>query len=71
MSLIASYEGGEACVCDLNAAFYLSQPTISHHLKVLHEAGLVDRTSAACWCATGSGRRPLAALGALIGYPAR
>ena len=38
MSLVASREGGEACVCDLNDAFDLSQPTISHHLKVLHEA---------------------------------
>ncbi|HEY2166585.1 MAG TPA: metalloregulator ArsR/SmtB family transcription factor, partial [Jatrophihabitantaceae bacterium] len=43
MSLIASHEGGEACVCDLNDAFDLSQPTISHHLKVLHEAGLIER----------------------------
>src|SRR5439155_8582257 len=34
----------EACVCDLNAAFELSQPTISHHLKILREAGLVDST---------------------------
>jgi len=32
----------EVCVCDLNAAFDLSQPTISHHLKILREAGLVD-----------------------------
>ena len=39
MSLIASHPGGEACVCDLNGAFDLSQPTISHHLKVLNEAG--------------------------------
>ncbi len=41
MSLVASRAGGEACVCDLNDAFDLSQPTISHHLKVLHEAGLL------------------------------
>ena len=46
MSLVASHEGGEACVCDLTDAFDLSQPTISHHLKVLHEAGLVDRGQA-------------------------
>ena len=44
MSMVASYEGGEACVCDLSAGFDLSQPTISHHLKVLHEVGLLDRT---------------------------
>ena len=34
-SLIASYQGGEACVCDLTPAFDVTQPTISHHLKVL------------------------------------
>jgi DNA-binding transcriptional ArsR family regulator len=34
MSLVASHQGGEACVCDLNEAFDLSQPTISHHMKV-------------------------------------
>ena len=39
LSLVASHADGEACVCDLNDAFDLSQPTISHHLKVLHEAG--------------------------------
>ena len=49
MSLVASREGGEACVCDLNEAFELSQPTISHHLKVLHEAGLVDRDKRGVW----------------------
>src|SRR5215207_8823324 len=43
MSLVASHEGGEACVCDLNDAFALSQPTISHHLKVLHGVGVYYR----------------------------
>src|SRR5436309_3250524 len=37
LSLVGSHAEGEACVCDLNDAFRLSQPTISHHLKVLHE----------------------------------
>ena len=41
LSLVLSHEGGEACVCDLLPYFDLSQPTISHHLKVLHEAGLL------------------------------
>jgi ArsR family transcriptional regulator len=49
LSLIASHEGAEACVCDLNEAFDLSQPTISHHLKVLHEAGLLDRDKRGVW----------------------
>ena len=41
LSLVASHADGEACVCDLNDAFELSQPTISHHLKVLRGAGVV------------------------------
>jgi ArsR family transcriptional regulator, arsenate/arsenite/antimonite-responsive transcriptional repressor len=49
MSLVLSHAGGEACVCDLNDAFELSQPTISHHLKVLHEAGLLDREKRGVW----------------------
>jgi ArsR family transcriptional regulator, arsenate/arsenite/antimonite-responsive transcriptional repressor len=39
----------EVCVCDLNAAFELSQPTISHHLRILREAGLVDATRRGTW----------------------
>jgi ArsR family transcriptional regulator, arsenate/arsenite/antimonite-responsive transcriptional repressor len=49
MSMVLSHEGGEACVCDLNDAFDLSQPTISHHLKVLHQAGLLDREKRGTW----------------------
>jgi ArsR family transcriptional regulator len=49
VSLIAAHENGEACVCDLNDCFELSQPTISHHLKVLHEAGLLDRAKRGVW----------------------
>jgi ArsR family transcriptional regulator len=40
---------GEVCVCDLTAAFALSQPTISHHLKLLREAGLVAATRRGTW----------------------
>jgi len=39
----------ETCVCDLTAAFDLSQPTISHHLKVLRDAGLVESTRRGTW----------------------
>jgi ArsR family transcriptional regulator, arsenate/arsenite/antimonite-responsive transcriptional repressor len=49
MSLVLSHEDGEACVCDLTPAFDLSQPTISHHLKVLHEAGLLNREKRGVW----------------------
>ena len=49
MSMVLSHEGGEACVCDLTPAFDLSQPTISHHLKVLHETGLLNRDKRGVW----------------------
>ena len=69
MSMVASHEGGEACVCDLNEAFDLSQPTISHHLKVLHEAGLLDRSKRGVWVYYRARSEALAGLGALIGNP--
>jgi ArsR family transcriptional regulator, arsenate/arsenite/antimonite-responsive transcriptional repressor len=49
VSLVLASEGGEACVCDLTGSFNLSQPTVSHHLKVLHEAGLLDRDKRGVW----------------------
>jgi ArsR family transcriptional regulator, arsenate/arsenite/antimonite-responsive transcriptional repressor len=70
MSLIASHPGGEACVCDLNEAFELSQPTISHHLKVLHEAGLLDRQKRGVWVYYRARTQALASLGTLIGTSA-
>ncbi len=39
----------EVCVCDLNTAFRLSQPTISHHLRILREAGLVEASRRGTW----------------------
>ena len=42
LSVVASHTGGQACVCELSAGIELSQPTISHHLKVLRTAGLVE-----------------------------
>ena len=67
MSLVASHQGGEACVCDLGDAFDLTQPTISHHLKVLHEAGLLDREKRGVWVYYRASTQALAGLGALIG----
>jgi ArsR family transcriptional regulator, arsenate/arsenite/antimonite-responsive transcriptional repressor len=49
LSLIACHEGGEACVCELTGAFELSAPTISHHLKVLREAGLITSERRGTW----------------------
>ena len=71
MSLVASRDGGEACVCDLTDAFELSQPTISHHLKVLHEAGLLDREKRGVWVYYRARSDALASLGLLIGCPPR
>ena len=49
LRLIAAHAGGEACVCDLTGAFDLSGPTISHHLKVLRKAGLIEGERRATW----------------------
>jgi ArsR family transcriptional regulator len=49
LSLIAARAGGEVCVCELTDAFTLTGPTISHHLKVLREAGLVDADRRGTW----------------------
>jgi ArsR family transcriptional regulator, arsenate/arsenite/antimonite-responsive transcriptional repressor len=67
MSMVASHEGGEACVCDLTEGFDLSQPTISHHLKVLHEVGLLDRSKRGVWVYYKARSEALADLAALIG----
>lgn len=67
LSLIASHVDGEACVCNLNEAFDLSQPTISHHLKQLHEAGLLDRDKRGVWVYYTVNRRALSALSNLLG----
>ena len=49
VSLIGARQGGEVCVCDLTSAFDLTQPTISHHLKVLRDAGLIESERRGTW----------------------
>jgi ArsR family transcriptional regulator len=49
LSQLAACEGAEACVCDLTSPVGLSQPTVSHHLKVLHEAGILAREKRGRW----------------------
>jgi ArsR family transcriptional regulator len=66
VSLIASSADGEACVCDLNDAFDLTQATISHHLKVLHTAGLLDREKRGVWAYYAVRREALAAVAGLF-----
>src|SRR5690554_8212126 len=49
LTIISAHEGAEACVCDLTEPVGLSQPTVSHHLKVLTRAGLVTREQRGVW----------------------
>ncbi|MFB7892951.1 metalloregulator ArsR/SmtB family transcription factor [Microbacterium sp. NPDC056044] len=49
LSIVASSEGQEACVCDLIEPVGLSQPTVSHHLKILTEAGFLARSKRGTW----------------------
>ncbi|WP_372594978.1 metalloregulator ArsR/SmtB family transcription factor, partial [Actinotalea sp.] len=49
VSLLAASTGGEACVCDLTGPLGLSQPTVSHHLKVRHQAGILTREKRSTW----------------------
>ena len=49
LSIVSAHDGGEACVCELTEPLGLSQPTVSHHLKVLVDAGLLDREQRGVW----------------------
>lgn len=49
LSIVAASEGAEACVCDLIEPIGLSQPTVSHHLKVLTTAGFLSRSKRGTW----------------------
>jgi ArsR family transcriptional regulator len=69
LSLIAARAGGEVCVCDLTDAFTLTGPTISHHLKVLREAGLVDCERRGTWVYYWIVPARLAALSQLLDVP--
>jgi ArsR family transcriptional regulator len=70
LSLIASHAGGEACVCDLTGAFDLTGPTISHHLKVLREAGLITGDRRGTWVYYRAHPDVLARLAGLLATPA-
>ncbi len=66
LSSIASHAGGEACVCDVSAGVQVSQPTVSHHLKVLRDAGLLTSRREASWVYYAVVPEELAALSALL-----
>ena len=70
LSLIASREGGEACVCELTDSFDLTAPTISHHLKVLRESGLVASERRGTWVYYRAEPAVLAQLSDLLAVPA-
>jgi ArsR family transcriptional regulator len=67
LSRVASHAGGEACVCDLSVGLDLSQPTISHHLKVLREAGLLECERRGTWVYYWVVPSSLAQLSAVLG----
>lgn len=49
ISMVAAHDDGEACVCDLTEPLDLSQPTVSHHLKVLVDSGILTRSKRGTW----------------------
>jgi ArsR family transcriptional regulator, arsenate/arsenite/antimonite-responsive transcriptional repressor len=49
VSMVAAHSGGEACVCDLTEPLGLTQPTVSHHLKILVDAGIFTRDKRGVW----------------------
>ena len=67
LSLVASHAGGEACVCEISPAFDLTQPTISHHLKVLRQAGLLACERRGTWVYYWVVPSALAQLSAVLG----
>jgi ArsR family transcriptional regulator len=70
LSLIAAQPGAEACVCHLIKPVGLSQPTVSHHLALLHEAGLLDRERRGSWVYYRIVPERLAALRGALALPA-
>jgi len=69
LSLVQAHEGGEACVCELTTPLGLTQPTVSHHLKVLVDAGLLSRDKRGVWAYYRVVPEALAALADLITVP--
>lgn len=70
VSMVAAHEGREACVCDLTEALGLTQPTISHHLKILVDAGICTRDKRGVWAYYTLVPGALQALAALLADPA-
>ncbi|MCK9902610.1 transcriptional regulator [Parafrankia colletiae] len=69
LSMIYARDGGEACVCELTEPLGLTQPTISHHLKVLVDAGLITRDKRGVWAYYRAVPEALVALAAVFSPP--
>jgi ArsR family transcriptional regulator, arsenate/arsenite/antimonite-responsive transcriptional repressor len=67
VSMVAAHEGGEACVCDLTEPLGLTQPTISHHLKILVDAGIFSRDKRGVWAYYALRPETLQAIAAILG----
>jgi ArsR family transcriptional regulator, arsenate/arsenite/antimonite-responsive transcriptional repressor len=70
VSMVAAHEGGEACVCELTGPLGLTQPTISHHLKILVDAGIFIRDKRGVWAYYALVPASLKALAAVLTPPA-
>src|SRR5579864_4410730 len=70
LSMVAAHDGGEACVCDLTEPLGLTQPTVSHHLKVLVDAGLLTRDKRGVWAYYAVVPGALDSLAAILSGPA-
>jgi ArsR family transcriptional regulator len=71
VSMVAAHEGGEACVCDLTESLGLTQPTISHHLKILVDAGIFTRDKRGVWAYYALVPAALTALAGILATPGR
>lgn len=71
ISMVAAHEGAEACVCDLQEPLGLSQPTVSHHLKVLVDAGILHREKRGTWAYFSLVPGALESVAALLTSPTR
>ncbi len=70
LSLIACHDGGESCVCDLLAAFDVTAPSVSYHLKILREAGLISSERRGTWVYYRVNPEVLARMSGVLAPPA-
>ena len=70
LSLIACHEGGESCVCDLLDAFDMTPPSVSYHLKILREAGLISSERRGTWVYYRVNPGVMARMSAVLAPPA-